>query len=127
MTPNAAELRKWIGRALNIHDKLKPYEQAARGLGVACGTDIIFRERDRLRAQEETARMELCEMLAHAKLSPRQFTIINLHYLQYHSWNMIADRLQIERRYALQVHIQAIERLSEQFQAPMFLQKRTVS
>ncbi|MDD2418536.1 MAG: hypothetical protein PHP68_05795, partial [Oscillospiraceae bacterium] len=61
-----------------------------------------------------------------ARLSPRQYTIMNLHYLQYYSWTKIADRLQIERRYALQVHIQAIERLSEQFEAPPVLQKRTV-
>ncbi|MDD3832654.1 MAG: hypothetical protein PHR24_04030 [Oscillospiraceae bacterium] len=126
MTPNAAELRKWIGRALALHNKLVPVEQAVEGLAGVWGNHVILRERDSLRTQEGIARMELNEMLSGARLSPRQYTIMNLHYLQYYSWTKIADRLQIERRYALQVHIQAIERLSEQFEAPPVLQKRTV-
>ena len=116
MTPQATAVRKWIGRARSIHDRLCPYEQAAKGLDGACGTDPILRERDRLRAQEAVARMELYEALAHSSLTPRQFTILNLHYLQYESWNRISVRLQIERRYALQVHTQAIERLASQIQ-----------
>ncbi|MDD2417979.1 MAG: hypothetical protein PHP68_02945, partial [Oscillospiraceae bacterium] len=107
MTPNAAELRKWIGRALALHNKLVPVEQAVEGLAGVWGNHVILRERDSLRTQEGIARMELNEMLSGARLSPRQYTIMNLHYLQYYSWTKIADRLQIERRYALQVHIQA--------------------
>jgi DNA-directed RNA polymerase specialized sigma subunit len=58
--------------------------------------------------------MELYDLLSGANLSPRQLTILTLHYLEYMSWTNISHKLHIERRYALQVHIAAIERLSEQ-------------
>ncbi|HBT65636.1 MAG TPA: hypothetical protein DEB10_13350 [Ruminococcaceae bacterium] len=114
MTARAAALRQWIGRAKKIHDKLYPYEQAVRNLDGACGIDSICRERDRLRAKEAAARLELYDLLTNAVLPPRQFTILNLHYLQYESWTAIANKLNIERRYALQIHLQAIERLASQ-------------
>lgn len=119
MTSKEASVRQWIGRAKTIHDRLYPYEQALKGLNEACGTDYIRRECELLRSQEAVARMELYELLSHTELSPRQFTIINLHYLQYESWTCIANRLNIERRYALQVHIQAIERLASQLKIPL--------
>lgn len=114
MKKKVAEVRQWIGRAKKIYEQLCPYEQALEGLSDVCGIDPISRARDRLRSLESIARMELYEVLSKANLTPRQFSILNLHYLQYESWTRIAKRLNIDRRYALQVHIQAIERLAAQ-------------
>ena len=111
MTQEATAIRLWIARAKTLHEKRTPYEEAAENLNGVCGADEIITERNRLRALEAVARMELYESLKTVTLTPRQFTVLNLHYLQYLSWTQIAETLHIERRYALQIHTQALERL----------------
>jgi predicted DNA-binding protein YlxM (UPF0122 family) len=63
--------------------------------------------------------------LSKAKLTPRQFSILNLHYLQYESWTAISKRLHIDRRYALQIHIEALESLAAQLDGKLGLNQMT--
>lgn len=125
MKDKVTTVREWIGRAKRIYENLIGYEQALKSLEDVCGVEPIARRCEILRAQESAARMEIYEVLSKADLTPRQYSILNLHYLQYESWTRIADRLHIDRRYALKIHIQALERLAEQLDDSFELVKLT--
>ena len=114
MTNEAIGIRQHLNEARLLHQQLAPYEQAVRALGENAAAGTLHRVCDRLRRQEMGVRTSISGMLESAVLSPRQYTVIHLHYLQYQSWTKIADTLGIERRYALQLHTQAIERLASQ-------------
>ena len=114
MKDKVSMVREWIGRAKRVYENLSECEQALKSLEDVCGVEPIARRCEILRAQESEARMEIYEVLSNADLTPRQYSVLNLHYLQYESWTRIADRLHIDRRYALKIHIQALERLAGQ-------------
>lgn len=110
----AMAIRQWIGRARGLNDRVQSYEEAANSLSEGCGGEPMCRERDRLRQLEATARLEIYDYLSGAVLTPRQYTVLYLHYLEYASWTRIAAKLNIERRYALQIHTQAVDQLCAQ-------------
>lgn len=114
MTTKAMEIRQWLGRARQLNNKLQSYEEAADNLADSCGSERMHRECERLRLMEAAARMDIYEYFQNAALPPRQYTILCLHYLEYASWTRIAAKLNIERRYALQIHTQAVDQLCEQ-------------
>lgn len=114
MTPKAEKLRKWLGRAKALHNQVSMYSSAETALQDG-GTDApIYEKLDKLRREEMIDRMEIYDYLKKSTLSVRQHEIINLHYLQYRSWNQIADRMQCRREYCLRVHKEAVERLAGQ-------------
>ena len=114
MTQKAGCIKAWMGRARLLYEQLQPLEQAAEQLEDGCAYELMDNKRLQLRKLEYRARMESYDLLVSAKLTPREFTILQLHYIEYQSWNTIAERLNIGRRYALQVHVAALERLAEQ-------------
>lgn len=114
MTDEAERLHQWLARGRRDYDLLVLYEQDAIRLNGACGTKKITDERDRLRVAVANSRMEVCELLDAAELKPQQFTVLHLHYIQYESWNRIADRMHIARRSAIALHNDGIERIARQ-------------
>ena len=125
MKKKVAAVRQWVGRAKKIYDQLCAYEQALEGLANVCGTEPILKKIYELRLLELNCKTELYEVLSKAKLTPRQFSILNLHYLQYESWTAISKRLHIDRRYALQIHIEALESLAAQLDGKLGLNQMT--
>lgn len=114
MTEQGWNVRRRIARAWRLRQQWEPYEAAAECLKKTDGGVPMKRHLEHLRSEEASARIEVQEMLDAAELTPRQYTVLHLHYLEYLSWSNIALRLHIERRYALQIHTQAIERMAAQ-------------
>ena len=116
MTDEAERLHRWLAKGRQYYDQLALYENGVRRLNGACGTKKIADERDRLRVIVANSRMEVYELLNRAELKPNQFTVLNLHYIQYESWNQIAARMHIARRSAIALHNDGIERIAKQIQ-----------
>lgn len=97
MTNEAEKIKNWLGRAKLTYEKLKLYEEAMDNLRSTCGTIRIGQERDRLQHQEKNLRKETEDFLNTAKLSPRQYSVLTLHYLEYEPYRRAAEYRQAVR------------------------------
>ena len=104
------ELRQELSAARSDHQS---YEEIAEVIRLS-GNDHFKEKSDRLAKQESLNREHITALLDDYQFTPRQYSILYLHYLNYRSWTQIAEILHIERRYALQIHKLALERLLEQ-------------
>ena len=124
MKKKVAAVRQWVGRAKKIYDQLCAYEQALEGLANVCGTEPILKKIYELRLLELNCKMELYEVLSKAKLTPRQFSILNLHYLQYESWTAIS-KASHQQEVCAEIHIEALESLAAQLDDKFGLNQMT--
>lgn len=108
------EVRQVLGSARAFYNIRLPYEQAAKSLRRGGERKRLSRENKRLKACETAARRKIKRILSNVDLSPRRLTVLQMHYLEYQSWKAISEKLNIERRYALQLHSQAIESIARQ-------------
>ena len=106
-------LRAHLQMASCYNNEYISYRNSETHLKNTFAKDKFHDSKESAQEKELMYRMSSYDILQKAHLSPREYLVMHLHYLEYNSWTTIAKKLSISRRYTLQIHKRALNKIHD--------------